>query len=207
MAIWAGNRCGTKTSAPNAANAKFVTPDVTLDLTVSRAINGNTKWQNAITGSSRRWDGTIHYITKGWASAGPYGAGCGGTGTSAPSLLPATNSLPRLGQTCTWNLSGMPTTSGAVFILNGFRKDLLANVIPLPFDLNALGAPTCSLLTDITFSSGAANIKGSGSYGFPIPSDMTLLGIPVYTQALVVAPGANGLNGIFTNGGEMHIGR
>ena len=150
----------------------------------------------------RIWNGTIKYVTRGWPSIGVYGEGCKGT-NGVPSLTPAAQTQAGVGQTVDWEMSQLPTQSGAVVVINGFSKEKFGGVVPLPLQLGSTG---CSLLTDYTFTFGAANVQGKGKFSLPIPNDTRLIGIWMMNQLMMVDVGANAWNLSFSNGTEMIIG-
>ncbi|MCC6672637.1 MAG: hypothetical protein IT458_16350 [Planctomycetes bacterium] len=78
--------------------------------------------------------------------------------------------------------------------------------IPLPFDMGAIGAPTCQLVNNIVFTIGGtsgANATGFLGIKMPTPQDNNLIGAVIYTQFVFLDPNANAL-GAFTSQGKIN---
>ena len=117
--------------------------------------------------------------------------------------------LPSPGQTAQfYGYSYVPTGNLPAILAIG-NSSTSFNGIPLPFSLNSVGAPGCSLyvnwlavLTGVTM----ANSSGSVQINIPLPNDPTLSGATVMSQYLFADPTGNAL-GIFTsNGASSQIG-
>jgi hypothetical protein len=88
-----------------------------------------------------------------------------------------------LGSTMTVSMTNTPLSAFANWI-GASNQTYLG--LPLPFDLNILGAPGCFLGADI-----AVQQVGSGPFAWPIPLVPSLENDVLFTQALGLAPGAN----------------
>ena len=134
-------------------------------------------------------------------STGTFGTACqGSSGTPALSF----GALPRLGKPFTIDLAGARATTPTLFFLGGSNTSWGA--IPLPFDLKLLGAAGCSLYSSLDASFGlATDAKGAASVQFSVPNVPGLANSTVYTQFLIVDPGANKGNLVMTEGGQFTI--
>jgi len=136
------------------------------------------------------------------ATATAYGTGCG---SPALGFVPDASSRPVLGQAGSATITNVPTPLAGVAV--GFSNQT-AGTQPLPFALNGIGMPGCSLLQ-------SANILGLGtspltattrSFSVAIPSTPNLIGTHLYMQAYAFAPGVNPLQVIISNGIDWTFG-
>ncbi len=133
-----------------------------------------------------------------------------GPGCSAPrgaaTVLPTLQLRGRaaLGETFGMRLRGCPLNQ--MWILNiGAGVDV---------DLTPYGMPGCRLYSTgdgFVFQPNPPvtdPVHGTGSFfpGIPIPNDMTLIGVPLYFQANMIAPGANAAGVVVSNGLELTFG-
>ncbi len=182
------------------SNQTYKNADLTLHL--GKSIGG---FFSGTIFSPRVWNGTIYYAGPTWASYGIYGVGCKGT-NGTPALAATKGSLPKTGKLFSLDLTNLPTTPGAVFLLTGFAKDKIGP-ITLPFDLTPLGLTGCKLyLRPVIFLTGG-NTGGKATVTLPIPNSPVLLGAPFYNQGLVFDRAANPGGFTTTNGGEGQIGK
>ncbi len=72
--------------------------------------------------------------------------------------------------------------------------------------LAPFGAPGCSLLVSRDFYTGVVNTTGSPTQGFPIPLDLSLVGLHIYFQGYVENPGANFFGVAVSNALDITIG-
>jgi hypothetical protein len=134
-------------------------------------------------------------------STGTYGTACKGS-SGTPSL--SFGALPRVGKPFSIELSSARATTATLFFLGGSNTSWGA--IPLPFDLKLLGAPGCSLYSSLDASFGlATDAKGAAAVQFSLPNTPGLANSTVYTQFLIVDPGANNGNLVMTEGGRFTI--
>ena len=126
-----------------------------------------------------------------------FGAGCS-WGQGTPSLT-ATDPSWR-GEFTDLVVTGLPTApSQAPFLYLGLRA-------ATPIDLTPFGAPGCSFLLDTaaptTFFAGQNN-NGTARWSFPIPN--TAIGTQFAFQVLALAPSANALGAVTSNGLESKV--
>ena len=128
------------------------------------------------------------------SAATPFTIGAGGTDPIGLEV----NALPRLGSTAELLLSNMPLNATSALLRVGANQRSI--------DLGTIGAPGCRLLT----SNGAAIPMAIGAItafaSLPIPNQSALIGLRVNAQAVVAAPGINGLGIATSDGGILRIG-
>ena len=126
------------------------------------------------------------------------GTGCGGIDQYG-------YGTPAIGETITFQVNH--ATPGALAQLNlGFSNTDWAG-FTLPFDLAPYGAPGCTVYNDAMFGLPAVIDNNNGSrFDIPVPNDPNLIGLTIYGQWQVLAPGANMLGILVTNGVEVRIG-
>lgn len=153
--------------------------------------------------ASRIWNGALFYDTANQATTAGYGffaAGCTGP-------LGVTNqqhaSRPQLGTTLTVNLNNLPL-SVAIQII-GFSRTTSA-FGPLPFNMGPLGAPGCTGNVSPDATAFLAGTGNSATWSLFVPSNGALLGLLVYNQALVLAPGFNALGAYTSDATGMLVG-
>jgi hypothetical protein len=149
---------------------------------------GNDTWE---------YDGGVPFI----ATATPYGTGCG---TPALDFTPTSN--PILGTTAGALISNAPNQFAGVVM--GWSDTHLAGAPLLPLDLAFIGMPGCSMLvSNEVIGLPTTQLTASTlQFDYAIPSSLVLLGAHVYVQAYCVAPGANPLQVIVSNGIDWLIG-
>jgi hypothetical protein len=130
-----------------------------------------------------------------------YGSGCG---TPALDFTPTSN--PILGTTAGALISNAPNQFAGVVM--GWSDSHLAGVPLLPVDLAFIGMPGCSMLvSNDVFGLPTTPLTASTlQFDYAIPYSPYLLGAHVYVQAYCVAPGANPLQVIVSNGIDWLIG-
>ena len=72
--------------------------------------------------------------------------------------------------------------------------------------LAPFGAPGCSLLVSGDFFTGVVNTTGTATQGFPIPLELSLVGLHIYFQGYVKDPRAKLLSMAVSNGLDVVIG-
>lgn len=128
------------------------------------------------------------------SSTTPYGTGCG-----APALTASAGAPPIVGSTGSIVLSDVPTALS--FVAAG-TSDQIFNGYALPVSLASIGMQGCDLLQSADLGSFAA-MPGSGTtatWSLAIPQSPLLVGVSIYLQGYAVAPGANPLGVIVSNG-------
>lgn len=134
-----------------------------------------------------------------------FGADCAGT-FAVPVLQPAAGSSPKIGETFDVVLNTRLFTNTPAFLILGLSNTQWPPM-SLPMPLATFGAPGCSLLVSADFVTGVANITDStATQGFPIPLDLSLVGLHIYFQGYVEDPGANVLGVALSNGLDIIIG-
>ncbi len=133
---------------------------------------------------------------------------CGG---KTPSLRGFT--APAIGTTFSWGVDDIPSlsspcvwfwsTSNTVGTWFGVQH-------PLPWDMTSASMPQCDLLTDPAVYGFGTNFMPNGSgpesrTGFAIPNNPQLIGLTLYGQWAIYAPGTNGFGWVTSNGLQICI--
>jgi hypothetical protein len=126
-----------------------------------------------------------------------YGAGCAGP-AGTPQLDHVLFSYPWLGETFESEVRRVPAGNTPVFFATGFAQSA--------FDLTPIGMPGCwqhvaPLLSDLRIASG-----GRATWSLVIPSHPAFVGLQLYQQALMLAPGANAAGVVASNGLDIRVG-
>lgn len=179
-------------------NQNYSNTDLTLDLGIATAAFFSGTQFNP-----RIWNGTLYYYNGG-ACYGVFGQGCPHAG-GTPVLQPASGSAPALGSLLTLSLGQLDASGAPAFVAVGF-DNTNTPLGPTPLSLSQFGAPGCSLLLDTLATMFVANIGGNGQFLMGIPNFPGLVGVSLYHQAMVFAPGFNALGAVMSNGGEGVIG-
>lgn len=113
---------------------------------------------------------------------------------------------PRIGQPFGLILSGLPTNQPGAIIWGNSAAFWSGN--PLPLSLAGIGMAGCSLFAspDLVLGLNSTGPFGATIWGDFIPNNPMLVGIQFYNQAFVLAPGANQLGVVTTNGGHGTVG-
>jgi hypothetical protein len=135
------------------------------------------------------------------SSAAVYGSGCG-----SPALAFSPTANPIIGTTAGALISNAPTSFAGVTM--GWSNSHLAGVPLLPMDLAFIGMPGCSMLvSNEVFGLPTTPLTATTlQFDYAIPYAPYLLGTHVYVQAYCVAPSANPLQIIVSNGIDWLIG-
>ncbi|MBM4061184.1 MAG: hypothetical protein FJ265_08830 [Planctomycetes bacterium] len=141
---------------------------------------------------------TFEYLGAATAQFGPFGQGCP-TSAGVPALTAA--ALPRLGQSCAFEVAGLPLSTGVVIVAMGLTHTTW-NGSPLPQSLASFGLQGCSLAVAPDALLAAVAVGGSASFGFAVPNQASLANLSLYLQAF--APDALAPNGM---GGISRAGR
>ena len=129
-----------------------------------------------------------------------FGSGCAGS-RGVVALDAQNNSLPRVGRTFELHVGNLPFT-GPAFLFLGF-SDQSYGPTPLPFVLDGLGAPGCSILASGDALMLLSNVLGNAAWTLPIPN---VGGTVFFTQAFALDPAANALGLTSSNGGQATVG-
>jgi hypothetical protein len=128
-------------------------------------------------------------VYNGHARAVPYGDGCGN-----PPLGLRGFARPVLGTTAIAETFAIPPAGVAAAVLFG------AVPIDPGLSLAAIGMPTCFLLPQSVASVSAPVVGATLQTALPLPNTASLAGSSLYLQSTVVAPGANALGVLSSNG-------
>ena len=134
-----------------------------------------------------------------------FGTGCTGSNNLVPSLtLSGTGQLNSVVNIDLAN--ALPSTAAVALI--GFNNSSFRGILPLPFDLSAIGGGVgCRLYVDAPIiTSVITDGTGAGSLPLGIPADQALLGARVYAQYLPVDLAASTLGVTASNYGRILIG-
>ncbi|MBK8101525.1 MAG: hypothetical protein IPK26_30970 [Planctomycetes bacterium] len=114
-----------------------------------------------------------------------FGRGCPGSNGRDPVLAALT--LPRLGQVLNLQISELPITGGAGFMLTAL-SDVSWNGNPLPFELTPFGVPGCNAYTSAEVSTFVTNVNGVASFSVAVPNNPVLAGVIVFHQGVSLDP-------------------
>jgi hypothetical protein len=118
-----------------------------------------------------------------------FGTGCLGSNVLRPTVSALGN--PAIGQTITYRVSNTLPTSPAFMHVGLSNTNWIG--IPLPFDLNPIGAASCQVYIDQVLTQGTSASGGVASLTFPIPFDLAFVGVPHYVQWTLLDIAANRL--------------
>ena len=85
----------------------------------------------------------------------------------------------------------------------------MAGIGALPFDLGVVGMTGCELYQSNEVFGLPTQFSGQAfvvNWSITLPSDPAFVGVHVYTQAFSLAPGANALEVIASNGVDWLVG-
>jgi len=136
----------------------------------------------------------------------PFGSGCAGA-AGVPALAASPGSLPWLGYPFSASLTNLGTNPllNQPFLLLGDSKTAWSS-FTLPLDLTFMGMTNCTLYASPLVTFPLLNSSGSATWTVPIPTSLTLLGTPLFTQAGVTTPATNPIGIVLTNACELKIG-
>ncbi|MBL8725580.1 MAG: PKD domain-containing protein [Planctomycetes bacterium] len=192
-------------SYTSVANGPFSNSDLVIhpSPTTAPGLSRTGLFGGSAFGPPRPWCGTFHYTKvtlNQQAGYGVFGLGCAGP-LGVTNL--SHNRHPQLGQPLTVTMNNLPLSSA--IMMTGFSRT--SSVFgPLPFSLAGLGAAGCSGLVspDATlFLVGAGN---SAAWTFNVPNNSAMIGVQMFQQALVFAPGFNALGGVTSDAAGLVIG-
>ena len=179
---------------PSARDAHAMCHDTARDRIVM--YGGYSSYSNGAVGDT--WEYTPPGPT---STASAYGAGCG---SPSLSFLPTTQA--EIGTNATALLGVVPTQVAAVSF--GWSKTTY-NGNALPLDLGSIGMPGCwQLQSQESLAQPVSTGPATGTlrYDVAIPNSSIWFGVKFYAQAFCLAPGANALGVITSNGIEWTIG-
>ncbi|MCA8965475.1 MAG: PPC domain-containing protein [Planctomycetes bacterium] len=130
-----------------------------------------------------------------------FAGGCVGSNQLAPRWNVRDWELPMLGTTMVADLGNCPGST-LVIPFAGFSRTLASNQLPLPYSLQALGAPGCMIEVDPLITGlMITDAQGRAVSAFAIPMALGLSGIEFSQQALVLDAAANTLGWTVSNAG------
>lgn len=140
------------------------------------------------------------------ATYSSFGAGCAGA-SGAPALAPAYGLLPWIQSDFRLDLTKIPPNplQNIPGLILGASNATWSG-LDLPLDLGVFGMPSCKLYASPTIVLTQANSGGSAQFVIPVPLSLQLIGVRVFVQGLVIAPGANAGGVLWSNAGEAKIG-
>ncbi|MBL8900607.1 MAG: hypothetical protein JNM84_23450 [Planctomycetes bacterium] len=107
----------------------------------------------------------------------------------------------------TWNISLTNGLQNSPYTMHVGAGTSSWAGIPLPFPLDGLGAPNCSLLVEFPVTlSGRTSTSGTASIAAPVPNWIELNDVTFYAQVLILDLFANSLGVITTNGASTTFG-
>lgn len=109
----------------------------------------------------------------------------------------AASGRPIINTTISMNVTGLPPSAVAGTLITGFSRASVS--------LDPLGMPACSLYTSAETPFGGFN-PANAQVSVNVLNDPALNGRSMYWQAVVFAPGANGLGVLTSNGLETRFG-
>lgn len=141
----------------------------------------------------------VRVATNAPGHVAPYGSSCG-------PVIQA-GGLPAIGRALPVSLSALPSSTTVATLGLGASSASLG-ALPLPMPLDFLGMPRCWLLQDLSLipSYPMALSGASATTNLPIPNDPALRGVQVFTQGIVLAPGANPAGVVLSGGLRLLVG-
>lgn len=132
----------------------------------------------------------------------PFGIGC--LGSAGTPVLDAT-SRPTLGSVLGTTVNNVPAP-GIALMITGFSREV-SGVLPLPFDLAAIGAPGCLVHTTLDYTQAGAAVGGVFTNTLTIPNTASLINQELHQQALLLDPAAGNAMGVtMSNAGRITLG-
>jgi hypothetical protein len=118
--------------------------------------------------------------------------------SGGPVITLGASAPPRIGTSITMSLGQVPAGATTSVLSFGFVQTTV--------DLTSIGMEGCTQLTPSTIVV-PMTVQGSGAQTtVSIPNDTNLLGNVLYTQGTVIAPGANTVGILTSNGGALVFG-
>lgn len=139
------------------------------------------------------------------AACNLFGTGCAGS-LGVPVLDAVANAAPVIGTTFPTAVSNVPSNPGFAIIALGISNRHWQTV-SLPMDLGVFGAPGCTGLVSLDVNSFQPAAGNVATLSLAIPGSMSLLGVTIYEQALVLDSAAgNALGAVVSNGAQLLLG-
>lgn len=132
-----------------------------------------------------------------------FGTGCAGS-AGVPALASVGGSFPKLNTIFQLDISNLPAGPQVVFGVLGL-SDTAWGTIPLPFDLSALGMPSCTQYISLDSTVLLLSSGVSVSWQIPIPAQSGIVGTSFFSQAILLDLGVNAFGAVVTNYGSANI--
>jgi len=151
---------------------------------------------------------TSHQVVTGWSpgannrNPGSIDISATPVITTGPDQYPlalGSSGRPQLGTTISLNSTNVPAGSGLVILAMGLTEYTAG------LSLAGIGMPTCFQYTSLGTSLIAVPSGGSASQPINVPSNAGLAGLVVLTQSAALAPGANTLGLLSSNGVRLTL--
>ena len=130
------------------------------------------------------------------------GAGCSGS-AGVPSL--ACEVRPSFVETLVYEVHNVPMSPGLAVQAIGLSNQLQGGG-PLPAELGVLGMPGCWLQNSLDLLQASVAVANVATFQLVLPSIPNVLGLRMWSQALVLDPGANAFGLTVSNGLEQFVG-
>jgi hypothetical protein len=141
-----------------------------------------------------------------WAGTAPakaahstYGLACAGS-NGAVALAGVPSARPVLGSTMRVKITNAPLAAPLVVMMVGLMEQVPG------INLGAIGAPGCTLDTQVGIFELVAAAGGDATWSLPIPNNPTWLGQSFYHQVLAIDPPANAAGFTTSNSGRALMG-
>jgi hypothetical protein len=132
----------------------------------------------------------------------PFGNGCAGS-AGVPALT--ATALPRLGTTCTAQLTHLAPTASLAMVAVGLSRQQWA-LGNLPALLTSFGMPGCRAYTSTDVLTVIAAAGGSATWNWNVPGWPGFLGTPFHLQGLSIDPGVNSAGLAVSNAATIVLG-
>ena len=132
------------------------------------------------------------------AAFASFGHGCN-TSAGLLALSPRGGALPEIGRTLVLEAAPVSRPSLPLLLVGGSDAQWAGQALPL--DLSPFGLPGCGLFVSIDVVLPMSVAGGSASTALSIPRKPELLGLPVFAQALILAP-----DGATSNAARLALG-
>lgn len=132
----------------------------------------------------------------------PFGLGCPGS-AGTPQL--ALGALPRIGQTCTIDVTNLVPAMPFAAMAVGLSRQQWAGG-SLPALLNGIGLTGCRAYTSTELLVALPAVNGTATWSFAFPTDPTQLGDVYHLQGLSLDPGWNPAGLVTSNAATLVVG-
>jgi hypothetical protein len=130
-----------------------------------------------------------------------FGGGCAGHAG-----VPSNGNVgtPAIGGSWQLSLGNLPPPDVAILVF-GF-SNTVSGLGPLPVALSSFGAPGCSARVSLDATSLLVGSGGTATSNFTTPGNPLLVGLRVFTQALVLDPGRNAMGAVTSDAATATVG-